>query len=262
MNIILEPHVELIAASCFFGHSKYRVPQDGGDATRLCSFAAKGCYDSFGREGRPNADNQKQIIESRHGSVLEHYNVTLFIEGITRACSHEIVRHRAGFAYSQRSTRYTEEKDAAIVLEPYYADLYRRLSQGGRHPFRVESALISTHVAAAEEAVNQYKHEVAALLTENPLGLSGTPLRKWARGKARNILPHSLETRMTMTGNLRAWRHFIGMRSAKDAEAEIRRLAAAIFPILAEDAPDHFADFTKVEHPDGIPEYIPGTWKV
>jgi thymidylate synthase (FAD) len=111
-------------------------------------------------------------------------------------------------------------------------------------------------------AVDTYKDQVRMLLARNPLGLEGVTLRKWARGIARNVLPHALETRMTITGNVRAWRHFLGMRSAAGAEPEILRLSAAIYPHLMSYAPEHFGDFTESEGYYGIKLYTPGTWKV
>jgi thymidylate synthase ThyX len=83
----------------------------------------KVCYDSYGVDGNPVGEARANLVDSGHHSVLEHVHVGVFIEGISRGCSHEIVRHRM-FNYSQRSTRYTAEDDAAIVLDPYYAELY------------------------------------------------------------------------------------------------------------------------------------------
>lgn len=254
MNVLTSPKVELIAATKFYGHTEFEIPDDGDDATRLCSFAAKGCYDSFGLEGRANVSNQRQIISSRHGSVLEHANASLFITGITRALSLELNRHRH-FGISQRSTRYTAEEDCAIVLEPYYAELYDRLQNEPAGMSGAERALIRNHLTAANIAVGQYQEEVEQLLQLNPRQLEGTELRKWARGKARNILPHALETRGTWTGNLRGWRHFIEMRTDRFAEAEIRRLAAEIARVLMGWAPLYFADY-KFEVVDGFPEYV------
>lgn len=253
MKVITQPRVEIVACTEFRGHPEYAIPGDGDAATRTSSFAAKGCYDSFGENGRANAANQRQIIESRHGSVLEHVTASLFIEGITRALSLELNRHRH-LAISQRSTRYTAEEDAAIVLDPYYAWLWDVKSTTPHVLSAVESDLINGHVSVAEQAVSRYREEVEMLMQLNPNSLTGTELRKWARGKARNILPHALETRGTWTGNLRTWRHFIEMRSDRHAETEIRRLAAVVADVLIGWAPLYFADY-KIEVVNGIPEY-------
>lgn len=241
-SVVRLPTVEVVAITRFLQHPRYKIPDDGDDALKLGAFAAKGCYDAFGETGRSNFDNQEKIIESRHGSVIEHFCITLFIEGITRACSHEIVRHRAGFAYSQRSTRYTSEGNASIVLDPYFADLPE------------DDPLLIQHLQSCWSSVDVYEEQVEELMVRNPLGKKGTELRKWARGKARNLLPHALETRMTITGNLRAWRHFLEMRSERFAEAEIRRLSQDIFYALKSIAPFYFRDYN-MEVIDGLPEF-------
>lgn len=254
MKVITEPRVEVIAAPAFFGHSRYEVPETNNDAVRLGAFAAKGCYDAFGTDGRSCEDNQERIIEQRHGSVLEHLNFSLFIEGITRGLSLELNRHRF-FAISQRSTRYTSEEDAAIVLDPFYASLWAEFGEEGI-PFSDEggytpttpntgAALICHHLNACRSAFERYRHEVAELSMLASQDLSKTERRKWARGKARNLLPHALETRGTYTASLRGWRWFIESRSDRHAEAEIRRLAGAVYDELREsDAGFYLSDYT------------------
>lgn len=266
MKIISEPRVEVVAFTTFVGHRDYRIPDDGDGAVRTCAFAAKGCYDSFGEKGRANVVNQETIIASGHGSVLEHFSISVFIEGITRALSLELNRHRH-FAVSQRSTRYTAEEDAAIVLDPYYAELWARYGEPTVMHYEEqdaewyegtttepEEALIVGHLNSCLSSIGRYQDEVEALVELNPQRLDGTDLRKWARGKARNLLPHALETRGTWTGNLRAWRHFIELRSERHAEAEIRRLAAVVFAAIQPIAPLYFADYTH-EIINGFPEF-------
>lgn len=258
MKIITKPTVTVVGHTTFLEHPVYKVPKDGTPMERLGAFAAKGCYDSYGENGRACRDNQRRIVEQRHGSVLEHLSVSLFIEGITRALSLELNRHRH-FAISQRSTRYTEEEDAAIVLEPFYAELYekhRGYFERSVFPQDApdEAWLVYNHIVAQQSAIAAYQQEVKQLMKLNPNGLSGFELRKWARGKARNVLPHGIETRGTWTGNLRAWRHFIEVRSDRHAEPEIRRLANAVLGAVAPLAPIYFEDYT-VEMVDGIPEW-------
>lgn len=257
MKIITKPKVTLIAKQMFLGHPDYAIPADGNDATKIGAFAAKGCYDSFGETGRANEANQLAILEHQHGSVLEHITFTLFIEGITRALSLESNRHRQ-LAVSQRSTRYTAEEDSAIVLEPYYADLYE--SRDLLSPEKAD--LLDAFIASCEATVMDYQDQVEILMKLNPLELKGFDLRKWARGKARNLLPHALETRITYTGNVRAWRWFIESRSDKHAEPEIRRLADSILTVLREEAPIYFNDFKVAETYDGMPVWVPEYRKV
>ena len=281
MKVILEPTVTLVAKQVFIEHPVYKIPDDGNDAVKIGAFAAKVCYDSYGVEGRANEANQRQILEQRHGSVLEHITATMLFEGITRALSLESNRHRQN-AISQRSTRYTEESESAIVLEPYYARLwelypleYRQWAkgypdawvpvEGPRKPDKDqmdEQSLLIDFVEMCQSVVDLYAEQVETLMALNPLNLSGHDLRKWARGKARNILPHALETRITYTGNLRAWRWFIESRSHKSAEPEIRRLADKVLAELRLHFPLYFEDFVNIGEYDDIPMWVPEYHKV
>lgn len=272
MKIITKPTVTIIAKQQFLGHPDYPIPADGNDAVKIGAFAAKGCYDSFGENGRANEKNQAAILEHAHGSVLEHINYTLFVEGITRGLSLESNRHRQ-LAVSQRSTRYTAEEDAAIVLEPFYATLYEKYQTflndptvddiSGIDNFNLDELnFIALHLNALQGSFDSYNTDVNQLMKMNPLKLTGFDLRKWARGKARNLLPHALETRITYTGNLRAWRWFIESRSDKHAEPEIRRLAVEIFNVLKAEVPLYFEDFEVSEVYDGIDVLTPKYRKV
>ena len=290
MKVILEPKVTVVSKVNFLEHPEYKVPDDGDNFTRLGAFAAKGCYDSFGEEGRANKDNQLAILEYRHGSVLEHLNITLFIEGITRGCSLELNRHRM-FSISQRSTRYVAEEEAAIVLEPYFAQLFRTYEpkfddydnrfraasystadelvkaqerKGDDPVWRqlCDSRLLLQHLNSQCKSVFDYQDQVEDLMKMNPYELEKFDLRKWARGKARNLLPHGIETRGTYTSNVRGWRWFIEARSESNAETEIRSLANKVLLAVREVAPLYFEDFESWETDEDIPEWKPTYSKV
>jgi len=290
VKVILEPKVTVVSEVNFLEHPEYKVPDDGDNFTRLGAFAAKGCYDSFGEEGRANKDNQLAILEYRHGSVLEHLNITLFIEGITRGCSLELNRHRT-FSISQRSTRYVAEEESAIVLEPYFAQLFRThepkfyeysnrfrsksypdptellKAQHGIGDSMVwkrlrDNRLLLQHLNSQCKSVLVYQDQVEELMKMNPYELEKFDLRKWARGKARNLLPHGIETRGTYTSNVRGWRWFIEARSESNAETEIRSLANKVLLALRETAPLYFEDFESREVHEDIPEWKPTYNKV
>lgn len=272
MKIITEPTVTVIAKSQFLETDRFEIPDDGNDAVKLGAFAAKVCYDSVGKEGRPNEENQRAVLSHMHGSVLEHATVSLFIEGITRGLTLELNRHRT-FAISQRSTRYTAEEDAAIVLEPYYSYLYERHKEDillydkekyfyVMSPDNKEATLVSDFLNHCINSFTEYKYQVEQLETLNPLQLEGFELRKWARGKARNALPHALETRGTWTNNHRGWRWFIESRSDRHAEPEIRRLAFVIYEQLSKIAPLYYEDFSIADVYDNIPVLVPQYSKV
>lgn len=275
MEVILEPKVEIVAASTFVEHPTYKIPEDGDEAVMIGAFAAKGCYDSYGVNGRSNVENQSAILEHAHGSVLEHIHYSLFIEGITRGLSLELNRHRT-FNISQRSTRYTKEEDASIVLDPYYASIFKKYNftkiDGAWKPdthvlftknsSQAEQELLHDFLTSAEHSIHDYKRQIEILENLNPLNLTGFDLRKWARGKARSLLPHSLETRGTYTNNIRGWRWFVEARSSRHAEPEIRVLANKVYSVLQAEAPLYWNDFVKVSMYDGIPEWKPKYSKV
>jgi thymidylate synthase (FAD) len=273
MKVILEPKATIIGKPVFIDHPDYDIPVDGDDNVKLGAFSAKACYDSFGVDGRPNEENQSAILEHRHGSVLEHIHYSLFLEGITRGLTLELNRHRT-FNISQRSTRYTKEEDSAIVLEPFQTEIWNRFggfsetSQPGaaawwcnqRELNGVEFVMVeylSDFLISCDNSIEDYKLQVEKLEKINDLNLSGFDLRKWARGKARNVLPHALETRGTWTNNIRGWRWFIESRSSRHAEPEIRRLADVILKTLREAAPTYFQDFSVSCTYDNIPEWVP-----
>ena len=274
MKIITSPKVMVISTMKFHPHPEYEIPDDPSDAISIGAFAAKGCYDAFSKDGRPCRENQLAIMEHRHGSVLEHIHAGIFIEGITRALSIELNRHRT-FNISQRSTRYTAEEDSAFVLEPYMASLWNKhhlmldeernctrredTREGFDVPFDEwrEIALVRDHVDAMLSTADEYEKQVEKLMEMNPNLLEGFDLRKWARGKARNVLSHGLETRGTWTNNLRAWRWIIELRSGRGAEPEIRRLMDHILHALRSTHDLYFDDFNIQEMYDGIPVWRP-----
>lgn len=273
MKIITEPKITLVSRPQFIEHPDYPIPADGDEATRLGASAAKICYDSYGVDGRPNEDNQRVIMSSKHGSVIEHLTYGLVISGVTRGFSLEMNRHRT-LAVSQRSTRYTREGDGAYVLEPYLSAIFRKYftdNEDGTISVNppendptalLECQLVMEQIDAAAAAFESYEKQIGMLEQLNPLNLKGTDLRKFGRGKARNSLPHGLETRATYTGNLRTWRWIIEARSNKHAEPEIRVVAGKIYDVLSAEAPLYFEDFEVVSIYDDIRELVPRFSKV
>lgn len=254
MNIITEPTVTIISRPAFVDHPQLDLPTDGDDCTRIGAFAAKTCYRSFGESGRSNEDNQRAIIASHHGRILEHINIGVHIAGISRALGNELITHKAGLTVSQESTRYVSMEDANCILEPYMADLFHQKQTLELPEDDPRLHLLIQHLESFRDSLMVYEEQYQTLieLGEGPGGQ--TARRKWARGKARNVLPLSLGTSMVVTANLRAWRHLIEIRSERHAESEIRRLAFYLFNLLEREAPLYFDDYT-FEVVDGYPEY-------
>ena len=121
MEIFRAPRVTLIARPEFIEpeHLHVQWRGDSSPGERLAEFAGRICYMSqHNPANRSTAEYLENIKKQGHGSVLEHAVYVLLIEGISRSCSHELVRHRAGFGYSQLSQRYVDESHAAFVMPP------------------------------------------------------------------------------------------------------------------------------------------------
>jgi thymidylate synthase (FAD) len=177
---------------------------------------------------RSTRDYLENIKKQGHGSVLEHANYSLLLEGISRSLTHELVRHRAGFAYSQLSQRYVDESEACFVVP--------RRSRGTRRS-RARGARRSTRRRARTSRSWRQLMERYGWVTDK------VHRRKMAREAARGVLPNSTETKIVVTGNARAWRTMLELRSSEGAELEIRRLAVAVLRLLQQEAPGFFSDF-------------------
>ena len=234
---IREPRVTLIAITRFLkpAHIAWETDTDN-PAQQLIEFAGRLCYRSFHNpSGRTNARYIDNLLTQGHLSVIEHASASLLIEHISRSCSHEIVRHRH-FSFSQVSQRYVDESDARMVLPPALAD----------DPEAQE--IVAGVARSAREAYARLVQRLRAKYADVD---DPATRRKMARQAARSVLPNATETALVMTGNFRAWRHFIRMRASIHADPEIRRVAIAALRILQEQAPAVFGDFQIRRAPDG-----------
>ena len=234
----VSPRVQLIAKTEFFPPAEvpWSTDADGGEA--LAEFAGRACYQSWTKPNPATATNAgylRHIIEVGHMSVLEHGTVTFYITGISRSLTHELIRHRH-FSYSQLSQRYVPEKHAAMVEPSVIA---------------ANPELHARFLAAADASVAAYNELLAGLEAHYADEPSATLRRKQARQAARAVLPNATETRIVVTGNYRAWRHFIAMRATEHADIEIRELAVECLRQLQKTTPNVFADFTVSVLPDG-----------
>ncbi len=208
----------------------------------LTEVAGRVCYMSFAKP-RPggNATYLTHIKEVGHGSVLEHAVWTFLVTGVSRSLTHELVRHRAGWAYSQLSQRYVDESVAEYV-EPDVIAADPELH-----------ALWLDAVSHAHAAYVKLADGLNARLAASPEAsqMDRTARRKAARQAARSVLPNATETKISVTANARALRHFLEMRGSVHAEPEIRKLANVLLDVLAADSPNLFGDYVKVPLPDG-----------
>jgi len=177
---------------------------------------------------RQTREYLENIKKQGHGSVLEHANYSLLLEGVSRSLTHELVRHRAGFAYSQLSQRYVDESEANFVVPPAIVG---------------DETLEKEWTAQIEEAQRAYVRLVEHLMEKYAWVTDKVHRRKMAREAARGVLPNSTETKIVVTANARAWRTMLELRSSEGAELEIRRCAVAIVKLLSRESPAFFSDF-------------------
>jgi thymidylate synthase (FAD) len=195
-------NVELIAITRFL--------RGDGTADELLEFAGRVCYRSAPR-GDAGDFVMKRVREG-HESIIEHASATFLIEGISRACSHQIVRHRLA-SYSQESQRYVEMTEPpAFVIPPA--------------------------IAADGEALAIWDQFVAQARDTYQL-LRQRGIRK---EDSRFLLPNASTTRLVMTMNFRSLRHFFDVRCRRDAQWEIRDVALAMLRKMNEVSPSVFGD--------------------
>ena len=183
-----------------------------GSTEGLIEYAGRVCYRTQPR-GNPGAFIRKRIEEG-HESIIEHAVATFEIRGISRACSHQLVRHRLA-SYSQESQRYVDMNHPEFVLPP--------------------------SIAQNPEAMRVWEETLKAVQT------GYRKLRELGIHKedARFLLPNATATRIVMSANFREWRHFLKVRLNPKAQWEIRELARRILIILYRVAPSVFADIAQ-----------------
>ena len=217
-------------------HLKVKSLGPSTDGERLAEFAGRLCYMSQSNPaGRNTRDYLENIKRQGHGSVLEHANYTVLLEGVSRSLTHELVRHRAGFAYSQLSQRYVDESDAAFVVPPAILG---------------DEALERTWRSEIERALAAYVRLVGELMEQYAWIPERVHRRKMAREAARGVLPNSTETKIVVTANARAWRTMLELRAGEGADLEIRRMAVSVLRLLKDEAPGFFSDFEIYEADD------------
>jgi thymidylate synthase (FAD) len=209
----------------------------------LLEFGGRTCYRSWEPGLNPNVtrirtDRQAyfaNILSSGHGSVLEHANYSFVIRNCSRVFTHELVRHRAGSAFSQESLRYV------------------RLTDIG---FRVPPALepVREQVLSIVEQLEEFQVSAAA---ELGIDQEGVPfhVKKEVTSALRRLAPIGLSTDIMWTANIRTLRHVIEMRTAEGAEEELRLVFDQIARTMQVEAPNLFQDFARQDDGSWVPEH-------
>ncbi len=187
------------------------------DPERVVAAAARLCYSDASIESlldREQADQGRllrKILGLGHLSVLEHASFSFGIEGISRACSHQLVRHRLA-SYSQQSQRYVSHRERFAAVTP---------------PSIATSPDLARRYAGLLEEI----HQVYGELLE-----AGIPAED-----ARFVLPNAAETKLVVTMNARELNHFFTLRCCRRAQWEIRAMATEMLRLARRAAPLLFA---------------------
>lgn len=243
--IISRPSIDIEAIRCYLesiGGVDWLDNIGGPDGEILAEFAGRLCYKSWVAGLNPNVTrirkNRKEYLENilkqRHGSILEHINYTFLFTGISRICTHELVRHRAGVAISQESQRYVRYTGLPdIVLGQIDdQDLLKEIEDLMQHIDRVYSR--------------------GAKLID---GEGSFSIKKSMTSDLRRILPQGITTAVLWTANVRALRHIIEMRTSRSAEWEIRQLFDRVARLMIAECPLLFGDFELNESGEWVPKY-------
>ena len=179
---------------------------------KMIEAAGRTSYLSFSKQGK---DTEKafirMLIKRGHLSVLEHAYATFRISGISRAFTHQLVRHRL-CSFTQQSQRYVDESKFNYI----------------------EPLSIKNHPEAHLAFVDFMEKARKAYQELQKLGIK--------KEDARFVLPNATESQIVVTANLREWRHIIELRSEPGAQWEIREAAIEILKILKKHAPTIFED--------------------
>jgi thymidylate synthase (FAD) len=214
---------------------------NGGEL--IVEFGGRACYRSWepglnANVTRVRTDQREyfaNILRSAHGSVLEHANYSFAIRNVSRVFTHELVRHRAGSAFSQESLRYV------------------RLTDIG---FRVPPALepVRDQVLSIVERLEEFQLSAAS---ELGIDEEGVPfhVKKEVTSALRRLAPIGLSTDIVWTANARTLRHVIEMRTADGAEEELRSVFDTIARTMQAEAPGLFQDFERQDDGSWVPEH-------
>lgn len=210
------------------------------DAEKTVATAAKLCYSSSDigslREGLTEekiADFIDMLVSIGHESVLEHVSFTFGVEGISRACSHQLVRHRIA-SYSQKSQRYVNENGFEFIVPPAIeenteakAEFDRTIELISQSYDKLADILTAAHTAQfMAEGLDEKSATAKA--------------RKLANEDARFILPNACETKIVVTMNVRSLFNFFRHRCCNRAQWEIRAVANEMLKLCLQTAPNIF----------------------
>lgn len=212
-------------------------PVNASDAERLVELSGRICYMSFGSLQSPRSNSQyiRNLIDRGHESVLEHSTFSILADDISRGLSHQLVRHRAGFSYSQLSQQYHDEANTTFV-KPDGLDAYEDLRE--------------LWTATVQQSLSSYqKMERELVASAAGDDLNSKERMRMIRSVCRSVLPAATTTCLMVTANARAWRNLLSVRGDIEGDFEMLDFCHGVFNLLYSHSPSLFADFEKVAGP-------------
>ena len=224
------------------GNPDWNTDDNVSAAENLVEAAGRMCYRSWEpfNTSKPDATNPNvskvrrgnsaymtHLLESGHHSCLEHASMTFVLHNVSRVVTHELVRHRAGMAYSQESLRYVRLTDIKAMIPDCFSSNKEALD-----------LFISTI-----EHLEFVQSQLAQIFKDDLAGSNFTR-KKELTSAFRRLAPLGLATAITFTANIRALRHVIALRTSLGAEAEIRTVFLDVARIALAEYPNFFSDMS------------------
>lgn len=227
--------------------------KSGSHLDRLAEFAGRFCYRSWDK-GRSHEEYLANVIKERHGNVLAHGNVSFILTGVSRALTHELIRHHVGTNPSQESQRYVTAEGGEIEIVGFKANraVVPPLILKSFDEVDTAEQEFQTSYQYSLDIYHQWLERLKGLFSPRFEG-NKTIVKKRAQEAARCFLPNASETRLVWTMNMRAARNVVEQRGDPHADLEIRRLAHAMALELKRVAPAQFFDVEPYTAPDGFP---------
>lgn len=243
VELIARPSIDLEALERYLktvgGESWLQMRKDDEEGINpgqlVIEAAGRACYRSWEEGLNPNVKRIRRdqdqyftnLKRSGHGSVLEHANYTFILYNVSRVATHEIVRHRAGSAFSQESLRFVRLDDI---------------------PFRIPEVLepLRPQIVSILETLDEFQISAAEHFE---LDKEGIPFhhKKEITSALRRLAPEGLTTVILWTSNIRTIRHVIEMRTDPGAEEEMRIIFDKVGRIMQQEAPLLFNDYKVVD---------------
>jgi len=207
----------------------------------IAEIAGRICYMSFGKNqsSKSNSDYIRNLISNGHESVLEHISWTFLITGVSRSFSHQLVRHRVGFSFSQLSQQYYSHANAEFVMPSLLTKYPNALAAWNRS------------VKVAKETYRNIFKFLWETERESNNDLERKEIKRAIHSTSRSILPNATETKIVATANARSIRYFLKVRGSIPGDEEMRRVSVELLGLLLSEAPAFFSDFRIEKLSDG-----------